>query len=827
MNYIGEHLLPGQIGHFFAILSLLASLLATIAYIQAGRVKELSDKSSWIRLARWAFLVETISVVAVFATLYYIISQHLFEYKYAYTHSDKSLQVEYLFACFWEGQEGSFMLWSFWHCVLGWILIWKSKDWEAGVMSVISFAQFCLATMLLGIYFFNTKIGSSPFILSRTEGFFDMAPMFKDLTTGGLRLDYLTLIKDGSGLNTLLQNYWMVIHPPILFLGFASTIVPFAYAITGLVRKDHSWIKPALPWASFSAAVLGAGVMMGAAWAYESLSFGGYWAWDPVENASLVPWLTLVAGLHVNLIYRNTGYSLRPTYFFYIITFSLILYSTFLTRSGILGDTSVHAFTDLGMNVQLLLFLLVFFLPALFLFFWNYKKIPSIQKEESTYSREFWMFIGSLVLFLAGIVIIAKTSTPVINKLFGTNIAPPEDAEFSYNQIQIFVAIIIGLLTALTQYFKYKDTPKAFFGKKIWIPTLVAVLISVSISMFGHVRYDKMGAGFLFAIHIAIFAAVYSVVANIAYIWLGLKGKIKAAGASVAHIGFGLVLVGILISSSKKEVLSWNTTGISPLQADAGEKGNPTGDPAENITLFKALPTDMGKFMVTYVKDTLNPKDRKRYFEIDFKAKDGSKGFKLYPDVIKQNKGGEGFSANPAARHYWYKDIFVYITSFQENDHEDTTSFRNREVKAGNTLFYGNGLIVLNKVSVNPVALKSKYRDDETALFLDMTVISRDGRRYPVNPGIALKGMDIRIITDTVQSQSLVLKFNKVLDQEKGILELGIKESSAITNLVTLKVYEFPMINILWLGVLVMVIGFVMSVIQRIKPLKRGGLKVS
>ncbi|MDP1810231.1 MAG: cytochrome c biogenesis protein CcsA [Sediminibacterium sp.] len=827
MNYIGEHLLPGQIGHFFAILSLLASLLATIAYIQAGRVKELSDKSSWIRLARWAFLVETISVVAVFATLYYIISQHLFEYKYAYTHSDKSLQVEYLFACFWEGQEGSFMLWSFWHCVLGWILIWKSKDWEAGVMSVISFAQFCLATMLLGIYFFNTKIGSSPFILSRTEGFFDMAPMFKDLTTGGLRLDYLTLIKDGSGLNTLLQNYWMVIHPPILFLGFASTIVPFAYAITGLVRKDHSWIKPALPWASFSAAVLGAGVMMGAAWAYESLSFGGYWAWDPVENASLVPWLTLVAGLHVNLIYRNTGYSLRPTYFFYIITFSLILYSTFLTRSGILGDTSVHAFTDLGMNVQLLLFLLVFFLPALFLFFWNYKKIPSIQKEESTYSREFWMFIGSLVLFLAGIVIIAKTSTPVINKLFGTNIAPPEDAEFSYNQIQIFVAIIIGLLTALTQYFKYKDTPKAFFGKKIWIPTLVAVLISVSISMFGHVRYDKMGAGFLFAIHIAIFAAVYSVVANIAYIWLGLKGKIKAAGASVAHIGFGLVLVGILISSSKKEVLSWNTTGISPLQADAGEKGNPTGDPAENITLFKALPTDMGKFMVTYVKDTLNPRDRKRYFEIDFKAKDGSKGFKLYPDVIKQNKGGEGFSANPAARHYWYKDIFVYITSFQENDHEDTTSFRNREVKAGDTLFYGNGLIVLNKVSVNPVALKSKYRDDETALFLDMTVISRDGRRYPVNPGIALKGMDIRIITDTVQSQSLVLKFNKVLDQEKGILELGIKESSAITNLVTLKVYEFPMINILWLGVLVMVIGFVMSVIQRIKPLKRGGLKVS
>jgi cytochrome c-type biogenesis protein CcmF len=828
MNYTGEHLLPGQIGHFFAVLSLMASLVATVAYAWALRTKTFSEKQGWLRLARAAFFVETVCVLGLFITLYYIISHHFFEYKYAYTHSDKGLQMQYLLACFWEGQEGSFMLWAFWHCVLGWILIWRSKDWEAGVMTVISFAQFCLATMVIGIYFFGFKVGSSPFVLLRNEGFFDAAPIFWDAASGHLRADYLTLLKDGTGLNTLLQNYWMVIHPPILFLGFASTIVPFAYAIAGLLRKNHEWIKPSLPWASFSAAILGTGVMMGAAWAYESLSFGGYWAWDPVENASLVPWLTLVAGLHTNLIYRNTGYSLRPTYFFYIISFSLILYSTFLTRSGILGDTSVHAFTDLGMNVQLLLFLLVFIVPALFLYFKNYKSIPSITREENTYSREFWMFIGSLVLFLAGIVIIAKTSVPVINKLFGTNIAPPEDPEFAYNQIQVFVAIVIGLLTAITQYFKYKDTPKAFFTKKVWIPTVLSVIISLSISLFGHIGYDKKGPGFLFAIHLAVFAAVYAVLANASYIWLGLKGKIKAAGASVAHIGFGLVLVGILISSSKKTVLSWNTTGITPLRAaDPKEKGNAAGDPAENITLFKALPTDMGKFMVTYTKDTTNPKDRKRYFEIDFAAKDGSEGFKLYPDVIKQNKGGEGFAANPAAKHYWYKDIFVYITSFQENNTTDTVSFKNREARAGDTLFYGNGFMVLNKVSVNPPELRNKYSDGETGLFLDMTIISKDGRRYAAKPGIALKGMDIRSITDTVISQSLVLKFNKVLDQNTGKLEIGVKESGAITALITLKVYEFPMINVLWLGIVIMVIGFVMSIIQRVKPTSRGPLRVS
>ena len=288
MQYLGEHLLPGQIGQFFAIISLVASLVATIAFFTANQKDIISEKQSWLKLARFAFLLETISVFIIFATLYYIISHHLFEYKYAWQHSDKTLQVEYLLSCFWEGQEGSFMLWSFWHCVLGWVLIWKAKNWEAGTMTVISFAQFCLASMLVGLYFFSAKLGSSPFMLLRNDGILDSAPIMQNTISGGIRADYLNLLKDGRGLNTLLQNYWMVIHPPILFLGFASTIVPFAFAFAGLMKKDHTWTKPALPWASFSAGILGLGIMMGAAWAYESLSFGGYWAWDPVLGTGIL-----------------------------------------------------------------------------------------------------------------------------------------------------------------------------------------------------------------------------------------------------------------------------------------------------------------------------------------------------------------------------------------------------------------------------------------------------------------------------------------------------------------------------------------------------------
>ena len=247
--------------------------------------------------------------------------------------------------------------------------------------------------MLLGFYFgADIKIGSTPFTLLRNE--MQNAPIFQ-------QENYLSLIKDGNGLNPLLQNYWMVIHPPVLFLGFALTLFPFAYCIAALWKNEYkSFVKPAVGWALAGGGILGLGIMMGGAWAYESLNFGGYWAWDPVENAPLVAWLILIGGLHTNLVYKSSGYSLKTTYLFYILSFCLVLYATFLTRSGILGDTSVHAFTEQDMTVQLVCFVLIFFIPAMILYFYRSKKIPTIKKEESTYSREFWMFIGALVLCL-------------------------------------------------------------------------------------------------------------------------------------------------------------------------------------------------------------------------------------------------------------------------------------------------------------------------------------------------------------------------------------------------------------------------------------------
>lgn len=813
MDYIGENLLPGQLGHFFIVLSIVASLVATFAYFKATRLHGVPDGNYWKRLARWAFIIESVSVFAVFAILFYIIRNHLFEYKYAWQHSSRSLELKYLLSCFWEGQEGSFLLWSVWHCVLGLVLIKTSKRWEAPVMTVVSFAQFCLATMIAGIYVFDVNVGSNPFILLRDSGVLDNAPALHinfDVTQP-LRPDYMSSITDGNDLNPLLQNYWMVIHPPVLFLGFASTLIPFAYAIAGLWTRNHTgWTKPALPWSLFSLAALGVGIMMGAAWAYESLTFGGYWAWDPVENASLVPWLILVAGVHTLLIYNHTGHSLRTTYLFMILCFVFILYSTFLTRSGVLGEASVHAFTDLGMNWQLMLFMFVFVAPSLILFFSRYRDIPAIKKEESTSSREFWMFIGSLVFFLSAIVIIGKTSLPVINKIFKTNFAAPEDPEFAYNQIQIFVAIIVAILTGFSQYLRYKGTPTKTFWKNIWIPTAISVVIASLVVAFGEINYDSKGPMFLGAIWFAVACSIYAIVTNLAYIWIGMKGKLRLSGGSVSHFGFGLALLGILLSSSKKEILSYNRGGI-PIDFGAESKEK-TG---ENLTLVKGLPMKMGKFDVTYLRDSAHPKKQQWYYEIHFKSRTDSEEFTLFPNAFVNYKGNEGLMANPDSRHYWDHDVFTYVSALPNPEkNKDTATFRNVTLRQGDSLFYSRGFITLEKILSRegiPVAGFSKddkatiaslkiHSFNQTSYEAEALMIEREGNRYSM--------------PDTVMAESLIIQLNKV---EGDVAELGLKESSAILEYVTLKAYKFPFINLLWGGIIITAIGIVMSMVRRIR----------
>ncbi|MEJ7912891.1 MAG: cytochrome c biogenesis protein CcsA, partial [Chitinophagaceae bacterium] len=793
--------------------SFIASLAATVSYFFSTTKNDISVKQQWRKLARIFFIMETVSVISIFAILFYIISNHLFEYKYAWQHSSKALEMKYLLACFWEGQEGSFLLWTFWHCILGLVVMKKEREWEAPVMTVVSFVQFCLATMIIGFTFWGAQVGSNPFTLLRNEL---EAPIFS-------RPDYLSLVTDGNDLNPLLQNYWMVIHPPVLFLGFASCLIPFAFAFAGLWTKDYNgWTKPALPWALFAAGVFGLGVMMGAAWAYESLNFGGFWAWDPVENASLVPWLVLVAGIHTLIIYRSTGNALRSTFLFFILSFLLVLYSTYLTRSGVLQETSVHAFTGDGIAPsQLLFFLGVLGLPALALFLFRYKHIPHIVKEEEASSREFWMFIGSLVLFLSALSIIVMTSLPVFNKIAGlfagedTELFKPlafsEDTAHTYNRIQIYVAIILALLTAITQYLKYKATSRSYvMGKLLW-PTLAAAVVSSAVFIWGDINYLEYGIGYLVAIWMAIACSVYAVIANLSYLWVGLKGKLNIAGASVGHLGFGLMLLGILVSSAKKEVISYNMSGIfAPLGKDSKEK------PGENSTLIKGVRTDMGKFWVTYEKDASHPKKSLWFYDIKFEDKASKEAFTLRPNAFVNYKGNEALMANPDAKHYWNYDVFTYITSLADPTKKevDTTTFVNETVKAGDTVFYSKGFAVVQKITSRKNIPNAGFAPEDSATIATVKVFAKSESIYTSELLLVNKGGALMSYPDTIMAESLVLQLQKVNGEEA---EVGVKESDSIMKYVTLKAYKFPFINLLWIGTILMVTGFIMAMMRRIR----------
>jgi cytochrome c-type biogenesis protein CcmF len=859
MDYIGEQLLPGKLGHFFLYLSLVSSLVATLAYFLSAQSKNIETSNDWKKLARISFITEAFSVSAIFVILFYIIHEHRFEYKYAWQHSSLSLEFKYLLACFWEGQEGSFLLWSFWHSLIGLILIRYAGKWESPVMTILSFAQLILASMIVGLYFFGKKVGSDPFILLRDSGVLDNAPalhMNGDITKP-LRGDYLTMVKDGNDLNPLLQNYWMVIHPPVLFLGFATALVPFAYAISGLWKKQDGkkiiadWIKPALPWTLFCIGALGLGIMMGGMWAYESLTFGGYWAWDPVENASLVPWLIIVAGSHTLLVYRSTGRALGATYLLLVLGFVLVLYSTFLTRSGILGDTSVHSFTDLGLNAQLYLLLYLFlwgsavltavtvnqkisfavigiillvltatlslpvtaFLTLLaglgFLVYNIFSQTASVKDEEKSSSREFWMFIGSLVLFLSGIVISFITSFPVFNKVFGSKMATPDNIMHFHNSIQIFVAIIIAGLSGLVQYLKYKNTSSSYLVKKIIYPAIISAVLAFVVIYFGKINFTQEGPGFLAAVWLAVACSIFAIVANIGYIWLGLKGDLRVAGASVAHFGFGLVLLGILISSSNKEILSNNRSGIAvPL----GENENPM----ENLTLIKGVPSEMSKYTLTYISDSVHPKKQQWYYNIRFQSKDGKEDFMLKPDAFVNYKGNEGLMANPSAKHYLTHDVFTYITSLPNPDQvEDTSKFQSKWMNTGDTVYYSNGFVILDTVISRDNIPQPGFKPTDVATAASFTIRSKYNATYKTDKALLLNiDGQLQSYPDTVAAEGIVLKINRV---EGSRAEVAVKDANAITKYITLKAYKFPMIKLLWWGIYITVFGSLMSMVHRIR----------
>lgn len=799
-GFLDEHLWLGHLGHFLIITAFFAALLAVVAYLFSEYT---NDNKTWKRLARVSFIVHGVSVLGVFILLFQMILNHWFEYHYAWRHSSLDLEMKYVISCFWEGQEGSFLLWEFWGAVLGLILIKRAKVWENSVMVVVAVTQAFLASMVLGVYVFGYKIGSNPFVLLRNE--MQDAPVFQ-------RPEYLSLIADGNGLNPLLQNYWMTIHPPVLFLGFASALIPFAYVIAALWRKDFDgWVKSALPWALFSVGILGTGILMGGAWAYESLSFGGFWAWDPVENMSFVPWLLLVAGVHLHLVYRYTKHGLFSAFLFYILSWLMVLYSTFLTRSGILGDTSVHAFTDLGMSGQLLIYMGTYFVIAIVLLALRYKQIPSPEKEEELLSREFWMFIGALVLLLSSVQMVFTTSIPVWNKLFNLNLAPPKDVVSHYNNIQIWLGLVVAVLTAVVQYFAYKSKRVPPTAKWAAYSLAIAIVLSIGISFACDIDMIlKFGENrnilFLSPYFIFLIAGVYAVLGNLFFFMLVIKRNWKVSGASITHFGFGLFLVGCLISQHKKEVVSLNTHN------DAFGADFDAQEQALNVLLQRDSVYAMNGYEVTYTGKTNEP--HKTIFNVRYQKKDNgnvSEDFTLQPNLVLNPRMGD--APNPSTKHYWTKDIFTHITAASDNSKNKDTLLT-FEKSVGDTFYLNRHYLVFE--AINPKPKVEKGDEGKLAVSARLKVGDLKGLAEVAEPLYLIDRNTTQVSSHPYVNNDIGLEIdiNRINPETKTFM-FAIKEKQSVSDFVIMKAIVFPFINLVWLGGIITFVGIFFSAWQR------------
>jgi cytochrome c-type biogenesis protein CcmF len=378
------------------------------------------------------------------------------------------------------------------------------------------------------------------------------------------------------------------------------------------------------------------------------------------------------------------------------------------------------------------------------------------------------------------------------------------------------------VLTGFSQYLKYKSTTTQFFWKKIFVPTLIAVGFASAVVALGNINYYKQGPMYLGAIWLAIACSIYAIVANAAYIWIGVKGRLNLSGGSIAHFGFGLVLLGILISSSKKEILSYNQGMPIDFGTSSKEK------PGENLTLVKGLSMPMGKFDVTYVGDSAHPRKEQWYYKIHFKSRTDKEEFTLQPNAFVNYKGNEGMMANPDSRHYWDHDVFTYISALPNPDKQkDTAQFKTKYLKPGDSVFYARyskGFFVLKDVIRRDSVPAEIFGKDGALYEAPLKIYSQTGSVYSVSPKLAYVKGEYLSLPDTIAAESLIFQLQKV-NPDKSV-ELAVKESDSVLQYVTLKAYKFPFINVLWLGVIITAVGILISMIRRIRLNRSGKAEV-
>ena len=799
-----------MIGSIIITLALAFSIISMIMYFLNYR-----GYKNALSYGRIAYHGMAVLVIMASVFLWYIILTHQYQYNYVYSYSNNALRklgVLRLASAFWGGQEGSFMLWLLLTSIVGIILqsyASKRGDLEPRVMAVFTLATTFLLVMVspwfknpfeyiwatpvfVKIEHINSQFFNLPFLQSffftdqsNNQGFIQIsADLVNQLSQAGVSLNQFII--DGRGLNPQLLNFWMQIHPPILFSGFAMATVPFAFAIAALMKNDYrDWVRQAFPWMLAGMGVLGLGIMLGGYWAYEMLGWGGYWAWDPVENSSLIPWLVGVAGIHTLLVQKRSqvdggiGRYAKTNLLLAVLTYVLVLYSTFLTRSGVLGDASVHSFVDPGMFVYLFLVMFIgtFLLLGLGMIAYRWKTLnENIVEEESLLSRELALFTAMIVLIASAIIILVGTSAPIFGQSVDT---------FFYNEMHLPLAIIIMFLNGMSLLIKWRRSDLNELLKQSVYSAAGAVLFTLILIFAGGVHQ--------LMIILLAFTTSFALIINIDIAVKIVKGNLKMLGAYVAHIGIALFILGVIGSS----VYSQEVT----------------------IDLIKGKPTSAFGYDLMFTDYHLIDNNTKYAFNVNVKK--GNSEYKMAP-IMYRSDFNNSTVREPAILSLLTKDIYLSPLGYDEGS-ENNSAGEKISVNVGSEVeFEGVSIKYLEFIKPDMSAMMSG-EDIEMGTKLS---VSKDGKSYEVSPMIKrqsgqfvyipaeVKEANLKIEVHTIEpgSQRAEFTFSKINDET----QTTSKPQEVLSVTASIK----PFVNLVWTGVLIMVIGFFISMSRRQKESK-------
>ena len=658
--------------------------------------------------------------------LFVIILNDDFSYTYVISYSSISLPLLYKLSAFWAGQQGSFLLWLVIHAVVG-VLIAREGRMTATGRTIYH----TLTAMLVLLVLFK-----SPFAPAET------------------------VAMDGHGMNPLLQDPWMAVHPPIIFVGYALLAVPFVYSLESMIKApmDGSFLAPMRRWTLIAWAFLGAGIFIGGYWAYKVLGWGGYWGWDPVENSSLVPWLLACVLLHLISIARGRRGAFYLVHLAATFSYAFVLYGTFLTRSGILGDFSVHSFagSDIGLYIALAnAAVLLFGLGVLTV---RIERLPKGAVYEQHRSRDFLVLLGMLLIVFIVAIVFFGMSMPLISGLLGESAAV--DTSY-YVRTSLPIAIPFALLMALGVLMPYGGGRAK---RPIWI-----FVISVGggvLTGLTHVT-DVM----------SVLLSTFSLLAVAAAI-AGYRFRQIGFGGMVAHVGAGLALLAFVLSG--------------------------TGSQTTTVTLTPDEPQEIYGHTVVYRGQVFAENGREKFYRYEV---DGV----IAEAVTKLRANGEDAAREPAIAKSLLGDLYI-APSPTSAERDELILRRSKTVMGINDYAYRYESIAFEpqgggKTLVTAqIALTDGEEVDDAA----PTILATEtgGTSQPIE----------------VMNGKFRIRLTGVSADERDIrIEIlpSVAEEAALP--VPASVSTKPGISILWLACVLVTVGGLLAAAQVVSPVKGGG----